>query len=160
MIEFHALGLSSSRYKRIGNFEFRNFCKLFVKMSGRKKKSSALGVVARHADALRSTQYSSSMGPSLQCPRQMPDWPYFPPLERIKAGITEIALGLLVFAGFGASTPGWSFWSPQRDENQAIDFANLPERVFTHTSLGGAFAGGLFVSLALDAGGLSLTYFL
>jgi hypothetical protein len=39
-------------------------------------------------------------------------------------------------------------------------FQYLPERVFTHTSLGAAFAGGLLVSLALDAAGLSLTYFL
>jgi hypothetical protein len=36
----------------------------------------------------------------------------------------------------------------------------LPERVFTRTSLGGAFAGKLPVPLSLDAGCLSLTYFL
>ena len=28
------------------------------------------------------------------------DWPDFLPVERIKAGITEIALGLIVFAAF------------------------------------------------------------
>jgi len=30
------------------------------------------------------------------------DWPKFLPVERIKAGITEIALGLLLFAGLVA----------------------------------------------------------
>jgi hypothetical protein len=38
-------------------------------------------------------------------------------------------------------------------------FQYLPERVFTHTSLGGASAGGLLVLLPLDAEGLSLMYF-
>jgi hypothetical protein len=31
------------------------------------------------------------------------DWPDFLPVERIKAGITEIALGLIVFAAFVVS---------------------------------------------------------
>ena len=30
------------------------------------------------------------------------DWPEFPPVERIKAGITEIAVGLILFAALVA----------------------------------------------------------